>query len=114
MNWLDNFDDGLKKAKTDNKVMLLYFYADWCGWCTRLLQETYHNQNIASVLNEKFVCFKVDIDKNPILAEDYQYQVVPTTVFISSTRKELGRIEGYLPPEQFLQYTNSILEKMVQ
>jgi uncharacterized protein YyaL (SSP411 family) len=111
MNWLTDFDDGLYKAKVENKVMLIYFYAEWCGWCTKLVQETLDNQKIALFLNEQFVCLKSDIDQNPSLAENYQNQIVPTTVFISSNREELGRIEGYLPPEQFLEYTKDILKK---
>jgi uncharacterized protein YyaL (SSP411 family) len=111
MNWLYDFDDGLHKAKVNNQVLLIYFYAEWCGWCTKLVQETYDNQKITPFLNEQFVCLKVDIDENPSLAETYQNEIVPTTVFISSNRKELGRIEGYLSPEEFLEYTKDILNK---
>ena len=111
MNWLDDFDDGLRKAQVDNKVMLIYFYAEWCSWCKKLVQETYDSQNIVSFLNDQFVCLKVDIDKNLTLADNYQNRIVPTIVFISSNRIELGRIEGYIPPEQFLEYTKKILSK---
>lgn len=111
MNWLYDFDDGLRKVRVDNKVMLLYFCAEWCGWCRKLVQETYDNQNVVLFLNEQFVCLKVDIDQNLTLAENYQNHIVPTTVFISSNRIELGRIEGYIPPDQFLEYTKGILTK---
>ncbi len=111
MNWLYDFDDGLRKARVDNKVMLLYFCAEWCGWCKKLVQEIYDNQNIVLFLNEQFVCLKVDIDQNLTLAENYQNHIVPTTVFISSNRIELGRIEGYISPDQFLEYTKGILTK---
>ena len=111
MNWLEDFDDGLRKAKIDNKVMLIYFYAEWCSWCKKLIKEICDNQNIVLFLNEQFVCLKVDIDQNLTLAENYQNHIVPTTVFISSNRTELGRIEGYIPPEQFLEYIKDILKK---
>ncbi len=111
MNWLNDFDNGLRKAKVDKKVMLIYFHAEWCGWCKKLLQELYDNQNIVSLINKQFICLKVDIDQNPTLAENYQNNIVPTTVFISSNRIELGRIEGYIPPEQFLEYIKDILKK---
>ncbi len=55
MNWLQDFDDGLRKAKVDNQVMLIYFHAEWCGWCKKLLQELYDNQNIVSLINKQFV-----------------------------------------------------------
>jgi thioredoxin-related protein len=111
MNWQYDFDDGLQKAKLENQVLLMYFYADWCGWCTKLVQETFDNRQITSFLNEHFVSLKVDIDQNSSLAETYHNEIVPTTVFISSNREELGRIEGYLSPEQFLEYAKTILKK---
>ncbi len=111
MNWLEDFDDGLRKAKIDNKVMLIYFYAEWCSWFKKLIKEICDNQNIVLFLNEQFVNLKVDIDQNLTLAENYQNNIVPTTVFISSNRTELGRIEGYIPPEQFIEYIKDIFKK---
>jgi len=40
VNWLYSYDEGLRKAKTANKIVLLFFYSDWCSWCDKLDQET--------------------------------------------------------------------------
>ena len=111
MNWISNVEDAFHTAQVEKKLILLYFYSDWCGWCTKLLEEIYANQNIVLLLNEEFVCLKVDIDDPPTITDDYQYNVVPTTIFLSSNRKELGRIDGYLSPEQFYEYTQDIFTK---
>ena len=36
VNWLYNYDEGLSKARAENKIVLLYFHADWCSWCKKV------------------------------------------------------------------------------
>jgi len=110
VNWLYNYDEGLSKARTENKIVLLYFHADWCSWCKKLNQETFSNQSIASYLNEKLILIKIDVEKNISLSETYEVYDIPTVVFLSVNGTEVGR-QGYLPPGQFLKYVRNIVKQ---
>ena len=109
VNWLFDYDAGISKARSENKIVLIDFYADWCSWCKVLDQETYADKEVASYLNEKFVCIKIDSDKNISLSKNFNVTGLPTIVFLSSNEKEVGRIVGYEPPNQFLTSAKNIV-----
>jgi len=65
--------DHLEELLEDNRVVLVDFYADWCGPC-KMLEPTV--EEIAAETDAAVL--KVDIDAHQDLAEQYQVQGVPT------------------------------------
>jgi len=66
-------DDHLEELLEDNRVVLVDFYADWCGPC-KMLEPT-----VGEVAAETDAAvLKVDIDAHQDLAGQYQVQGVPT------------------------------------
>ena len=35
IDWIENQEAGLAKAKKEGKPVFLLLYADWCGWCKK-------------------------------------------------------------------------------
>ncbi len=100
INWVRNFDQALKKAKSSGKPIMIDFYTDWCGWCTKLDKDTFSDKRIRN-LSTNFVCVKIDADKNKSLTQKYGVSGYPTTVFLDSSGKKIGNIGGYLPPDGY-------------
>ncbi|WP_336133519.1 thioredoxin [Natronomonas amylolytica] len=63
----------LEEVLEDNHVVLVDFYADWCGPC-KMLEPTV--EEIAAETDAAVA--KVDIDALQSLAQEYQVQGVPT------------------------------------
>ena len=69
-----NFDE----IKNSEKVVLLDFYADWCGPC-RMVAPFVHE--IAEE-NPQYVVGKINVDDEPELAMAFDVMTIPTLVVI--------------------------------
>ena len=53
-----------KLAAKTPKPIFIDTYTDWCGWCKKMDNETFTNDVIANLLNEKFYPVKFDAEGN--------------------------------------------------
>jgi thioredoxin 1 len=88
-----NFDETISK----NKVILVDFWASWCGPC-RALAPTI--EELSKELAGKALVAKLDVDENPTTAEKFQVYSVPTVVLIKDGC-EVDRIVGLCPKKQY-------------
>jgi thiol:disulfide interchange protein len=99
IEWQD-YEEGMEKARTENKTVLIDFYTDWCSWCDRMDEDTYSDSAVIDK-SKTFVCVKVDGDKREDLVNKYNIDGYPTTLFLNKTGYELHRMEGYLNEDEF-------------
>lgn len=94
----------LAKAKTDNKVIMIDFYTDWCKWCVELDNKVYTNSDVAEFANANQINWKIDAEKGEgvDLAKKFSVSGYPTIVFVDTDGEEIDRIIGYLPAKDFL------------
>ena len=62
----------LEKAKKLKKPIFLSVGYATCHWCHVMAHESFENQNIANVMNEKFINIKVDREERPDLDNVFQ------------------------------------------
>ena len=75
---LSNFDE---EVNNTDKLVLIDFYATWCGPCQMLSPII---SNIAENYSEKVKVCKVNVDENQEIAVKFSVQSIPTLVFIKN------------------------------
>ncbi|HEY9787291.1 MAG TPA: DUF255 domain-containing protein [Candidatus Obscuribacterales bacterium] len=96
INWQSWSDDIFRRAKRENKLVLLDLEAVWCHWCHVMDHKTYSNPGVAKLLNERFIAVKVDQDSRPDLSNKYEEYGWPATIIFNSEGQELVKRSGYI------------------
>ncbi len=95
----NQFEEEILKS---DKIVLVDFYADWCGPCKMLSPII---DEIANENNDIKVC-RINIDANQDLAVQYQVMSIPTLIVIKNG-KEINRAIGVLPKNDILEMLNN-------
>ena len=87
-----NKDEFEKEVINEEGVVVVDFFATWCGPCKMIAPVIEELAN--EMENVKFV--KVDVDKNPGSAGKYQIQSIPT-LLIFKDGKVVDTLVGFRP-----------------
>ena len=82
---------------SENPV-IVDFYADWCQPCKRISRVL---EEIAEENKEVFSVYKVDTEKDPELAMEYNVTGLPTLISFKDG-KEFRRVRGVAPKEELM------------
>ena len=95
VNTVDEFKEVIKEG-----VVLVDFFATWCGPCKMLspVLEELSNENDVSII-------KVDVDEAGPLAAMFSIQAVPTLILFKNGERVDTRM-GYLNKNQLLAFIN--------
>jgi len=96
------FAQALERAKEQDKVVFVDFFTTWCGPCKALDKTTWKDERVIAWLGEKTVALKIDAEALAQLATDYRITAYPTLLFVRPDGTQIGRILGYLKPDEFL------------
>ena len=102
LQWNIDLNSGFLLAQKSNKLVFVDFYADWCGYCKELDENTYTDTYVQQRLAQKYVLVKINVDQNPDLASKYKVYGLPTLVILDANGNEIKRQEGYVTPSELL------------
>jgi uncharacterized protein YyaL (SSP411 family) len=106
VHWLPWGEKAFAQAKAKDQLVFLSIGYSTCHWCHVMERESFENEAIAAVMNDNFVCIKVDREERPDLDATYMAFVQastgqggwPMSVWLTPDGKPV--VGGtYFPPE---------------
>jgi len=115
VDWYPWGDLALKKAKDENKPILVSIGYSACHWCHVMERESFEQDHVADIMNQHFVCIKVDREERPDVDAVYMDALQamgtrggwPLNVFLLPDTKPFYGVT-YLPPQNWVQLLKSV------
>jgi uncharacterized protein len=106
VDWYPWGEEALTRARDEDRPILLSIGYAACHWCHVMEHESFEDDGTAALMNEHFVCIKVDREERPDLDSVYMDAVVsltgqggwPMTVFLTPAGEPFFG-GTYFPPE---------------
>lgn len=71
VNWFPWGEKALNKAREENKLMIISIGYSACHWCHVMEEESFEDLEIAQIMNQFFICIKVDREERPDIDQIY-------------------------------------------
>src|SRR4051812_23668239 len=92
VDWYAWGEEALARARDEDRPILLSIGYAACHWCHVMEHESFEDEATAGLMNEHFVCIKVDREERPDIDSIYMDAVV------SLTGHGGGPVTGFLTP----------------
>ncbi len=102
--WREDLIDAQAEARSQDKLVLINFTADWCSPCRKMKQFVYSRDDVVELIGADFVPVKMDMtapapeDPQSYAAAEMQIKGLPTLVAADPDGREIGRVSGPLDP----------------
>jgi len=100
VHWLEWEEEAFRRAREQDKPVMLFLGAFWCRYCQRMDEEAFSDRENMALLNAYFVALRVEDAKRPDIDARYNLNGWPTIAFLTPKGKLLAAV-NYLPTEEF-------------
>ena len=99
VNWRPWGPEALAKAKEEGKLIFLSIGYSSCHWCHVMERESFSDEEIAALLNEHYICIKVDREERPDIDAIYMQALQTYNRMIGSKAGGGWPLSMFLTPD---------------
>tara|TARA_B110000483_G_scaffold65090_2_gene81300 strand:+ start:2030 stop:4132 length:2103 start_codon:yes stop_codon:yes gene_type:complete len=117
VNWFPWGNEALSEAKKNDQLLLISIGYSSCHWCHVMEEESFEKEEVAKVMNSKFINIKVDREERPDVDEIYMKALVLMTGSGGWPLNIIALPDGtpiwggtYVPKDQWIQVLNQVSE----
>ena len=102
VRWEPTLENAQRAAAQSNRLVLIHFWAPWCGVCKQMEAEVLSQPTVAAELAANYVAVKVNADLFPATARQYGVSALPTTVIATPQGQALDVMRGRVEAPQYV------------
>ncbi len=123
INWM-KYEEGIKKAKAEDKHVFIDFSTGWCRWCKVMDKETFTNPEVIKMVTDNFIAIRIDgdskremdidgykITEQELTKSEYGITGYPAFWFLDAELTKLGLIKGYHDADYMMKAFTFIKDK---
>ncbi len=101
VHWREWGEAAFQEAEAQDKPIVVFLTAFWCGYCQQMDETSLSNHNIQALLNAFFIPIRVEESQRPDVDLRYNQDGWPTIAFLTPVGDPLFSV-NYTAPEPFL------------
>ncbi len=101
IRWQPTLDSAKLRAAQTNRLVLIHFWAPWCGACRRMEQEVLGQPSVASALQANYVPVKINTQHFPATPRQYGVTALPAAVIITPQGQRIATLTGMIGASQY-------------
>lgn len=105
--WISDFKMAQNLAKNSNKLILVDFWATWCGPCKQMDAEVWSTAEAAE-FKKNFIPVKIDIDAERALAMQYGVRSIPMLILMDYKGENIYSYTGYRGKTDLMNFISGI------
>ncbi|MDR1872403.1 MAG: thioredoxin fold domain-containing protein [Deltaproteobacteria bacterium] len=103
------YAEALSEAAKDKKLIMLYFWADWCPSCQAFNANTLPNSEVLKTLNASYAVVSINTAEDPDgLGKQFGVRSIPAFIFMDSQGQALTMLPGAVDANIFVLVLNYI------
>lgn len=113
---MDQISTRMREARTQNKPLLIDFFASWCTDCLRMERSTFKDPRVSALLDSEFITLQVDVTdpddpESRAIKKHFNVFGPPAMLFFSASGKPLESFNfyGYKAPDEFYSHAKQAL-----
>jgi len=108
VRWEVTLENAQRVAAQTNRLVLIHFWAPWCGICRQMEAEVLSQPAVIAELTADYVPVKINADHFPATAQQYGVTALPTTVIITPQGRALDVMRGRIETAQYATRLNQV------
>ncbi len=109
ISWTDNLDDGLKAASDAGKPAFIYFFSPSDGICKKFEEGVLGDDRVVEA-SAKFVCIRVDCEKDDAAMKKFGVDNWPACVFAKGSGDKIADLASK-DPEKVARQMDKVAEE---
>jgi len=107
---LNDYNQGLKKAKIENKLLYVLISSEKCKWCKKFKETTLTKNSIKNRLSKEFIVIELIVGQD-VIDEKFKTTPIPRHYFLNSKNKIIYEALGYRDSVLFDSFMDNAQER---